>query len=248
MTVIEDKNIVVWFSCGAPSAIASKLIVQKYGDNNNVVIVNNPVDEEDEDNRRFLADISAWIGRPIISATNPLYNTTSAEVVWEEVKYMSGIHGAPCTRILKKEARYNYENTHKIDFHVLGYAFDEQHRHERFIVNETPNVIPILIDEKITKAECFDLIIDAGIKLPLTYELGYPNANCIGCVKATSPTYWNHVRKTHPEVFERRALLSYKLGVRLVRYKGKRIFLHELPSDAVGRKMKSYECGIFCGT
>lgn len=245
---ISGKNIVVWFSCGAPSAVASKLIVDKYGVENNITIVNNPVDEEDEDNRRFLRDVSDWVGLPIIPATNPLYNTTSAEVIWDEVRYMSGIKGAPCTRILKKEARYHYESTHHIDFHVLGYAYDEQHRHKRFIENERENVIPILIDEKITKAECFELVTAADIKLPFTYELGYPNANCIGCVKATSPTYWNHVRKTHPEVFERRMLQSFRLGVRLVRYKGKRIFLHELPEDAIGRPMKSYECGIFCST
>jgi hypothetical protein len=34
----------------------------------------------------------------------------------------------------------------------------------------------------------------------------------------------------------------------LVRYKGKRIPLSELPVDAKGRDLKSYdfECGIFC--
>ena len=39
-------------------------------------------------------------------------------------------------------------------------------------------------------------------------------------------------------------------GLRLVRYKGKRIFLDELPPDAKGRPMKTMqtECGIFCPT
>jgi len=39
------------------------------------------------------------------------------------------------------------------------------------------------------------------------------------------------------------------LGVRLVIYKKKRIFLDELPEFAVGRPMKSMktpECGLFC--
>ncbi len=78
--------------------------------------------------------------------------------------------------------------------------------------------------------------------------MGYPNANCIGCVKATSPLYWNHVKKMHPEVFEERAEQSRRLGCRLVRYKGKRLFLDELPDDAIGRKMNNmnFECGIFC--
>ena len=84
--------------------------------------------------------------------------------------------------------------------------------------------------------------------LPAIYLMGYPNANCIGCVKATSPTYWNHVRQHHPDVFQHRAEQSRKLGAKLVRYKGQRIFLDELPPDAKGRPLKSmdFECGIFC--
>ena len=36
---------------------------------------------------------------------------------------------------------------------------------------------------------------------PLMYDLGYPNNNCIGCVKG-GMGYWNHIRKDFPEVFE----------------------------------------------
>ncbi len=74
----------------------------------------------------------------------------------------------------------------------------------------------------------------------------FENANCIGCVKATSPTYWNTVRRVHPEVFKERTEQSDRLGVKLVRYKGKRISLSELPENAKGGKIKTYECGIFC--
>jgi hypothetical protein len=67
-------------------------------------------------------------------------------------------------------------------------------------------------------------------------------------VKATSPSYWNHVRQQDPDVFARRAEQSRTLGVRLVRYQGKRIFLDELPANAVGRPIRGmdFECGIFC--
>ena len=33
-----------------------------------------------------------------------------------------------------------------------------------------------------------------------------------------------------------------------LKLKGKRVFLDELPTDAKGGKIKSYECGIFCDT
>lgn len=50
-------KIAVWFSCGAASAVASYLTLQKYGKDYDVRIVNNPVAEEDDDNRRFLKDV-----------------------------------------------------------------------------------------------------------------------------------------------------------------------------------------------
>ena len=242
------SKIVVWFSCGAASAVAAKRTVEKYGDTCDVRIVNNPVAEEDQDNRRFLLDVQEWIGKPIEEAYNENYPARSAVEVWEDRKYMSGIHGAPCTVELKKNARYQWEQQNNVDWHVLGFTADEKRRHERFILTERSNVIPVLIDEGLTKADCFAILQNAGISLPIIYQQGYPNANCIGCVKATSPTYWNHVRNLHPEIFAQRAEQSRRLGVRLVRHKGERIFLDELPADAKGRSLKSmsFECGIFC--
>jgi len=88
----------------------------------------------------------------------------------------------------------------------------------------------------------------AGIQPPRIYSKGFPNANCIGCVKATSPTYWSLVRKEYPDVYADRAAQSRSLGVRLVRYKNKRMFLDELPEGATGRPLKNMQidCGIFC--
>lgn len=248
---MEKPTIAVWFSCGAASAVAAKLTVEKYGSTHNILIVNNPVDEEDEDNIRFLNDIENWLRLPVLFAKNTKIGTTSAVDVWERKKYMSGINGAPCTLILKKEARYEFERNNAIDFHVLGFTADEKHRHDRFIKYERDNVLPVLIEAGLTKTDCFNIIIDAGIELPLPYKLGMPNANCYGCPKATSPTYWNLIREIKPDVFKSRCEQSRRLGVRLVRYKGKRIFLDELPADAIGRPMKSLksvECGIFCDT
>ncbi len=245
---MERETIAVWFSCGAASAVAAKLTVEKYGLTHNILIVNNPVKEEHEDNLRFKDDVSKWLGLPVLSATNSDFPTNSAVDVWEKRSYMSGTMGAPCTSLLKKEARYRFESNNKIDWHVLGFTIDEWPRQKRFNEGERGNTIPVLITALLTKDDCFKILQKAGIDLPEIYKLGYPNANCIGCVKATSPTYWNHVRKIHPEVFVERAEQSRRIGAKLVRYKGDRIFLDELPVDAIGGKMKSYECGIFCDT
>ncbi len=243
---MKNKIIVVWFSCGAASAVAAKKTVEKYGKDNNVMIVNNPVKEEHSDNLRFKDDVSKWIGQKIIEAKNENYPNASIIEIFEKRKYMSGIAGAPCSMLLKKEARYQFEKRVDIDYHVLGFTADEAHRYDNFVRAERENTIPILIDEGITKGNCFDYLRSEGIKIPEIYKLGFPNANCIGCVKSSSPTYWNLVRKKFPDVFQHRAEQSRRIGAKLVKYKGKRIYLDELPENAKGGKLKAIECGIFC--
>lgn len=244
----DRETIVVWFSCGAASAVAAMLTLKKYGATHNIRIVNNPVAEEDQDNRRFLADVEKWLGVDIEIAINPKFPSASAVEVWEKRKYMAGVDGAPCTLELKKQARQHWEKYNHHDHMVMGFTAEEKKRHERFVLTERSNVIPVLIDEGITKQDCYEIVSMAGLLLPRVYAQGYPNANCIGRVKATSPTYWNHVRQVHPEVFEQRAQQSQSIGAKLVRHKGKRILLTDLPPEATGRPMKGmdFECGIFC--
>ena len=242
------KTIVVWFSCGAASAVAAKRTIELYGKTHIVKIVNNPIAEEDKDNRRFLRDIEKWIGQSIEIATNSNYPDCSIKTVFDRRKYMSGVLGAPCTAELKKAARREWEAMNPHDYIVLGFTADEKKRHDRFILTERSNVLPVLIDAGITKQDCFRIVKSEGIKLPAIYDRGYPNANCIGCVKATSPTYWNLVRKQDNAVFLDRAEQSRLIGAKLARYQGKRIYLNELPEDATGRSLKSMniDCGIFC--
>ena len=245
---IEKKTIAVWFSCGAASAVAAFMVKLLYGDTHNVLLVNNPVIEENVDNIRFKNDVSKWLDIDIISASSVNYKEASAELIWRKRRYMSGVGGAPCTMLLKRQARYEFERLNKIDYHVLGYTFEERHRHDRFIKFERSNVLPVLIDWGITKEDCFFILKQYNIILPLMYRLGFSNANCVGCVKSSSVGYWQLVREKFPEIFLQRSLLSRQLNCKLVEYRGKRVFLDELPPDAVGRKPKSSECGIFCQT
>lgn len=242
-----NLKIAVWFSCGAASAVAAKLTLEQYP-GCDVRIVNNPVVEEHPDNERFLKDVANWLGRRIEFATSSEYPNASAVEVWEKRKYMAGVGGAPCTMILKKHARQEWERMHRPDYHVLGFTTDELSRLRRFIQTERGNVLPVLIAAGYDKQMCYDRLVAEGIQPPAMYELGYPNANCIGCVKAASPTYWNHVRKTHPEVFAQRAAQSRKIGAKLVNVRGERIYLDELEPGIVGRPMKTMkvDCGIFC--
>lgn len=106
---------------------------------------------------------------------------------------------------------------------------------------ETP-----LIDRGITKAACFSLIQSAGIQLPRVYAMGFPNANCIPCVTATSPAYWALVRDQFPAEFERMATLSRELGARLARIDGTRIFIDEIPADYPTTQAIAPECDFLC--
>lgn len=248
------STIAVWFSCGAASAVAAKLTLDRWGDTCTVRIINNPVAEEDPDNRRFLADVERWLGVPIEIAINPKYPNCSAVEVWEKKRKMSFVTGyAPCTDYLKKRARQYWEGMNLFNFAlenclVMGFTAEELDRHERFTLTERPNLLPVLIDAGLSKADCFRIVQQAGIELPSPYRKGLNNANCIGCVKATSPTYWNTIRREYPQQFAERSEQSRRLGVRLVELKGQRIFLDELDPAAVGRPLKTmdFECGIFC--
>ena len=160
---------------------------------------------------------------------------------------MSFPWGPRCTTALKKETRHQWERENDSDYHVMGFTNEEQDRHDRW--SEPIPLLPVLIDADLSKQDCFEELARHGIKLPEIYLMGFPNANCVGCPKATSPEYWNLVRRKFPEIFEQRAELSRRLGVRLVRVKGKRIFLDELHPDQKGNKLKivqPYQCSLFC--
>jgi len=123
---MKKETIAIWFSCGVASAVACKKTIEKYGETHNILIVNNPVIEEHEDNTRFLKDVEKWIGLPIIEAKSKEFPSASIVDVFEKRKYISGVHGAPCTKFLKKQARYEFETDNRIDWHVLGFTIDEK--------------------------------------------------------------------------------------------------------------------------
>lgn len=240
-----SERIVVWFSCGAASAVAAKLCVMKYGDACEVVTCDTLINEH-PDNGRFLADVERWIGRPITVLRSPEFATV--EEVFAKTRYMAGIAGARCTVELKKRVREAYQR--EGDAHVFGYTTEERQRADDFEANNPAvHVEWTLIEEGVSKEDCYRHLVDAGIALPAMYDLGFDHNNCLGCVKATSPDYWNRTRRLFPEVFARRAAQSRELGVRLARYRGERVFLDELPADAdAGEPDDAIDCGPVCVT
>lgn len=261
---LTPTRTLVWFSCGAASAVAARLAVQKYGAACEVVYCDT-LSTEHPDNARFLSDVQRWLGAPIRLIRSSEF--ASVDEVFEKVRYMSGISGARCTVEMKKVPRLAFQRD--TDSHVFGFTADETKRAADFEKNNPAlDVEHILIDEGVTKADCYRLLTDAGIELPRMYALGFDHNNCIACVKATSAAYWNLTRRHFPEVFARRAAQSQALGVRLARVsvkvgaslpgakpemrKGKivnyRVFLSVLPPDLDEGGQEAIECGPVCQT
>ena len=231
---------ICWFSCGAASAVATKLALAE----GPVEIVYCHVREEHPDNMRFKDDCEKWFGQEIKVIRNEKYNGSIYEV-FEKTRYLVGVAGAPCTRLLKKEMRKKFEQPN--DRQVFGYTLEEQDRVDRFIdANNDVNLWSILIEKSLTKQDCLAILERAGIELPVMYKLGYQNNNCIGCVKG-GLGYWNKIRHDFPEQFERMANMERTINAKILKHNGERIWLTDLPADAGDYPTEqSIECGIFC--
>lgn len=237
------SRVVCWFSCGAASAVATKLAIAQYGAAN-VVVARCYIQEEHPDNERFAAECEAWFGVPIVTLMNAKYDG-SIYKVFEKRQYISGIGGAPCTMLLKKEVRIAFQLP--TDKHVFGYCAEEQDRWDDFLDANNIDAVSPLIERGLSHAEALAMIQNAGIQLPVMYLLGYQHNNCIGCAKATGTGYWNKIRDDFPLEFQRMATVSRQIGARMTREGDKRIFLDELkPGTGRYQEEPEIQCGVFC--
>ena len=245
-------RIVCQFSCGAASAVATKLALAQYGDR--CVIVNAYIEEEHKDNRRFAADCEAWFGQPIVWLRDTKYNASAIQV-FETVGFIKGLRGASCTSRIKRGLLDKWKEPG--DVMVLGFTAEEKERADDFEErNPDKAVIFPLIERGLTKEDCKAMIERAGIKLPEMYLLGYDNANCIGCVKG-GQGYFRAVREDFPAQFERLAQAEDKVAAlhgenayilihRSGPLKGKRFPLRELSAGKAHRGEPLPNCGFYC--
>lgn len=235
-------RVISWFSCGAASAVATVLAAMH---RERVEAVYCRVVEEHPDNLRFLSDFERVFGIPVKTIINEKYQG-SAMTVFAARKYLKDQKGgAPCTMVLKKDMRKSYQLPD--DEQIFGYTVEEQDRADRFIDanNDVKEWFP-LIENGLTKSDCLRLIAAAGIELPMMYQLGYQNNNCIGCVKG-GMGYWNKVRVDFPERFEEMARMERRLNFAVCKDKNGMVFLDEL-SPKRGRFKQDHpgDCGFTC--
>lgn len=226
--------IILWFSCGAASAVACKMAIEKYPE---ARVVYQHIESAHPDNARFIADCGKWYGKQIEIIKSPFYRDQYHVI--EATGYINGPAGARCTTELKKKVRKYFELENPgIELQVFGMTADEQHRAAR--LNDQPYSFP-LIDAGIHKQECYERLHVAGIALPAMYRLGFNNNNCIGCPKG-GKGYWNMIRKHFPLYFDVMKGLERRIDRSCINGR----FLDELRPDEGDHKQPDISCGLFC--
>lgn len=245
------SRIVSNFSCGAASAVATKLALQQY-QGREFVIMNAFIEEEHPDNQRFLRQCEEWFGHPILQLRDEKYGASTFGV-FRKKRFIAGLGGAPCSKALKKDVLQAHQRPD--DTIVVGYTAEEEHRIDRFLdANNGVKAVFPLIERGLMKADCLALLERARISLPIMYYQGYDHNNCIGCVKG-GLGYWNKIRRDYPQRFEEMAVLQEQIGPGASFLKlnengvknSRLISLRELPPD-VGRYADEpkIQCGVFC--
>jgi len=241
----QFRRVVCWFSCGDASAVATKLALAKYPD---AIIAYIDTGSEHEDNRRFLHDCEKWFGKQIYILKNEIYADTWE--VFKVTRFLVSPLGARCTTELKKKVRQKFERPS--DIQIFGYTIEEEERLERFKQNNPEmNIECPLIDRKLSKSDCHEIVAQAGIEIPVMYKLGFRNNNCIGCPKG-GQKYWGRIRKHFKKEFDKMAEIERDLDVainkKLVNGERVKLFLDELPDDIdITEPEPSISCGLFCG-
>lgn len=235
-------RVISWFSCGAASAVATILAAIKYGDRLEAVYCR--VVEEHDDNLRFLDDFIRVTGIPVKVIMDEQHEG-SIYKVFAKRGFIKNQFGAPCTMILKKDMRKSYQRPD--DTQVFGYTVEEQDRADRFIDgNNDVNEDFILIDNKVSKQDCYAHLTRLGLKLPAMYHLGYSNNNCIGCVKG-GMGYWNQIRKDFPDRFNKMAKLERFVGHAINKDDKGPVYLDELaPNRGRFKQDMPADCGFTC--
>ncbi len=243
--VFMKKNLkVCWVSAGVSSFMAGYLA----GNVDKWIYID--VADQHPDSIRFIKDCEKALGIDI-----EILRSTEYGCVEDCIRVFGGFRDAhsgfaPCTNWLKKRIRKSWEAAHpNYDLtYVWGYDLNEISRAENMIEAnpQAKHEFP-LIEKNLYKEDVHGLFERTfDFKRPLMYELGYPNNNCVGCIKG-GMGYWNKIRKDFPEVFESRARLERLVGYSILKDKNGPVFLDELDPERGNMDTEIFpECGLMC--
>lgn len=206
---IRKKVHVAMFSGGASSAYVANQMVQTYGKENSILFFTNTL-WEDEDNYRFMDEISDYIG---IEVTERIDGRTPEEVFYD-TKFLGNSRLAHCSEELKVKQTIIFledlRDNHNLEpILYFGIGPHESHRADNLTEFYEHNPIEP-VETRFPMIDTFREDTDAksiienewGIKLPRMYELGFSHANCAGrCVRGGFQHY-AQLYSTWPEQYK----------------------------------------------
>ena len=223
---------IIMFSGGAASAFIAKWVVDKYGKENTILFFTDTL-WEDEDNIRFMNDISKFIG---VDITRVVDGRTPEDVFFES-KYLGNSRFAQCSIDLKvKQTLIFLEELVGKDIEPIlyfGIGKQESHRadsltdhYKEFPITPIEVRFPLLLPENEFINPKYVIQNQWNIKLPRMYDLGFSHANCAGrCVRAGLHHYallykvWRD-KYQKQEDMEERFRTTYNLDVSIMKRNG----------------------------
>ena len=210
----RNKNIICWWSGGITSAVACKLAIDLFDKLHCRVIMIDTYNEH-EDTYRFKQDCEQWYGINIESITAIGDKYKSIQDVWIKHKSLNVATGAICSTVLKRLVREEWQKYNSYKYQIFGFEFTKKEFNRALSLQmnhpKTKPIFPLLM-LGYDKDKCIKIVQEAGIIVPITYQLGFKNNNCFntGCVQG-GIGYWQKMRNDFPDKFNAMADMEHQL-------------------------------------
>lgn len=212
-------SVIVTLSGGKASAWCANWAFENYS-KWEIILYFNDTKWEHPDLYRFLDDLEVYFDHPIVRDSDG----RSPEDLCVQKKALANDRRPFCSDILKAKRLQKFYKFG--DTLVFGIGCQEKHRAQRIVHRYFYDVqvktgkmcrfkFPLIIN-KVGEAEVNKFFMDAGIRLPLLYRLGFKHNNCSGgCVRSGKAT-WKRLYLELPEVYLERErveeMVRNKLG------------------------------------
>lgn len=218
---------VVMFSTGMSSAYLASLVLEKYGHEDTCLLFTD-TKWEDEDNYRFMRDVSMYLGKEITWLAD---GRTPEQVFWDK-RFFGNYATTPCSSELKMRQTVIFVENLRLNgyepvlyFGITGETERERNRAPRIAETYSHNCIePVesrfpLLDMEVNNVLLTQIIQgNWGIRRPRMYDLGFKHANCGGrCVKGGIGHYVN-LHRVWPERFKKQAEMERRFRTEINDY------------------------------
>lgn len=214
---------VVKFSGGVASAVMAKIVANEQS---NVILLYHSTKTEPPDNDRFRKEVATYIGLPITEVSDG----RDIWEVFEDEKFLGNQRLAPCSRILKQEIGDTWIKENLPCKVYFGYTIEEKRRAQQItsrIETLGASVGFPLIEQGLSKDDCFRQVKSWGVRLPQMYSWA-GHANCVPCVKG-GLAYWGEVYLNAPDAWEKAAAAEEKFGRQILKTSRYGTLREELP-------------------